>query len=276
MTPSARCLAQPDRHELVEAEAGNRDARDNRRMTQTVPVSTRNADHNWDAFDPDAYHRNNYATLRGDDTEILRIVRDWFHAAVPAGRLLCGIDVGTGSNLAPAFTLLPHCDELTLWEYATSNIEWLEKTLVDIPESWAPFALMGGHEWWRARVLLPRVAQTHQGSIFDLPERQWQIGTMSFVAESLTEDRAEFERATACFLEALKPNSPFAASFMESSEGYGVGDNWFPAVAVDHADVERLLLALGAVDLKVRHVDIDPVPIRAGYTGYLVATGRVR
>ena len=243
-------------------------------MTETT-AAVRNADVDWGRFGSQQYFAHNYAEMRADDARIIRLVRDWFAISVPAGTLLDGVDVGSGSNLYPAFALLPHCDRITLYEYADSNVAWLDGQLADLDESWAPFALAAsGFEWRQARIGLPKVARVQQGSVFDLPGRRWQVGTMAFVAESLTEDVAEFEDAVGRFHGALKPRAPFAAAFMEGSEGYSVGGVDFPAVSVGAAMVAGLFGRLGATDLAVHRVDIDPAPIRAGYCGYVVAVGR--
>lgn len=248
-------------------------------MTAAASTAPRNADVDWAAFDPAAYAEHNYALMRADDAQILGIARDWFRQAVPAGARLRGIDVGTGSNLYPALALALHCKQVTLYEHSAANVAWLRRELTDPAESWEPFWNLAGEgrdliPWEFAKHEFGRTTVIQQGSIFDLPRREWEIGTMAFVAESLTGDRGEFEDAVGCFLGALRPGAPFAAAFMENSCGYQVGDTWFPAVAVDHANVEALLRSLGACDLEVQHADIDPAPIRAGYSGYVTAVGR--
>jgi hypothetical protein len=97
---------------------------------------------------------------------------------------------------------------------------------------------------------------------------------MFFVAESLSDDRSEFEDAVARFLGVLRPGAPFAAAFMEKSVGYDVGGTRFPATAVDADDVFDVLRR-GAEDLRVERIDADDDPLRDGYTGMLLAMGRV-
>lgn len=242
-------------------------------MTETI-APTCNADAPWDEFDSAAYAAHNYATMRADDARIIRIVRDWFREAVPAGHRLRGIDVGAGSNLYPALTLLPYCVDVTLYEYSTANVRWLKRELADVSESWAPFALAAGSEWETARYGLERLCHPKQGSIFDLPKRRFEIATSFFTADSLTEDPEEFEDALDCFHGSLLPGAPFAVACMENSSGYTVGDVRFPAVAVDGPMLAKALDRLGATEVEVQRVEIDPKPIRPGYSGYLVANGR--
>ena len=70
-----------------------------------------------------------------------------------------------------------------------------------------------------------RLAAAHEirtVSIFDLPPRTWDLGSMFFVADGMTTDEAEFEPAVRSFLAALVPGSPFLMAFMEGSTGYDV------------------------------------------------------
>lgn len=266
--------------------------------TLDVPVHL-NADYDWDSFDPRYYFAHNYASLRRDDARMLALVRDWFTEALPVGRgPLEGIDVGSGANLYPALALLPHCDAVTLLEYSRENAEWLDAAVRDLPGSWRQFwrhltpavpppaaPPLGEPDepededaaFAQVRARMAKVCTVTQGSIFNLERRRWDLGTMFFVAESLTEDPGQFEEALRCFLGSLRPGAPFAAAFMECSQGYDVGGVHFPAVSVDENRLRAAFHSLGLVrGFKVRRVDIDPAPLRPGYTGYLVAIGHVQ
>ena len=59
---------------------------------------------------------------------------------------------------------------------------------------------------------------------------------------------------------------------MENSVRYDVNGVRFPATPVATNDV-LACLNNRSTDLVVRHIDIDPEPVHAGYTGYVVATG---
>jgi hypothetical protein len=115
-------------------------------------------------------------------------------------------------------------------------------------------------------------AGVEQRSVFDLPPAQWDLGTMFFVAESITGDPAEFRDAVARFVGALKPGAPFAATFMAGSDGYPVADTRFPALPITAADVREHLTALGADGLSVELLTTKH-RVREGYHGMIVATG---
>src|SRR5215813_2214758 len=87
-----------------------------------------NGEVDWSAFDSEAYFAHNYRTLRDDDREIMKIVRDWFVTAA-IGPEAVGVDVGTGTNLYPALAMLPFCSRLELRELSPPNVAWLKKQI---------------------------------------------------------------------------------------------------------------------------------------------------
>ncbi len=112
-------------------------------------------------------------------------------------------------------------------------------------------------------------------SIFDLPRRTWDLGSMYFVADGMTEDEAEFEQAVRSFLDALTPGAPFMMAFMEGSEGYDVSGVGFPSVRVTRASLGDLLGRLPVVGTDVLRTDNSARPLRSGYDGMLLVTGYV-
>jgi hypothetical protein len=248
----------------------------------------RNADVPWYRFDPNDYLARNYARVRSEDHRVVELVRDFFGGQFASGSApadLRGIDVGTGANLYPALSMLPFCESITLYEHAKSNLEWLvEQNAADWP-SWPDV----WHDFWSVlgdsphyadlgehpREALARRVEVVSGSVFalDPAARLWDIGTMFFVAESITSERAEFTAAVHGFLRVLRPGAPFFIAFMENSSGYEVAGIEFPAVAVDLADVAGCL-AGRADGVVVDRIEMGTGPkLRDGYSGMLVARG---
>lgn len=217
-------------------------------------------------------------------------MRDFFGAQFPSGHApagLRGIDVGTGANLYPALSMLPFCESITLYEHAKSNLEWLaEQTAADWPswtDVWSDFwTLLEESPHYAGLGELPRHALARRvevvpGSVFALDPSagRWDMGTMFFVAESITSQRGEFADAVHGFLGVLRPGAPFCIAFMENSLGYEVAGIEFPAVAVDHDDVTDCLSGR-ATNLVVDRIGTNGgPPLRDGYTGMIVACGRV-
>jgi NNMT/PNMT/TEMT family protein len=238
-----------------------------------------NKDFEWDAFDSDEYFQRNYQSLRKDDAEIINIVADFFHATGPEQWRERALDVGSGANIYPALTMLPFASRVTLCERSHRNRAWLQQELADPHVSWQDYwHQIGAHRPRYERIaapfdLLKRNADVRKGNIFTLKPNQFDIGTMFFVAESITTRKDEFERATRAFVRSLVPKAPFAAAFMRGSTGYSVGPNRFGAYSVTEDDVERCL-ATGALIKDIQIVESHD--LRDGYTGMIVATGRKR
>lgn len=245
-----------------------------------------NRDVAWDSFDPIAYWQHNYQSFRRDDRSILRLVGKHFQGHFgnrpPAGRT--GLDVGSGANLYPALAMLPWCEKIVLTDHSAANVAWLRQAIAQLPPSWEPFwsELVGTAryrpaDFAAARQLLAARGEVRRRSVFASDDGiRYDLGTMFFVAESMTNYPEEFEEATTRFLAALRPAAPFAAAFMDSSEGYLVADRSFPAVKSVTVDrVRAVLTGLGA-DATVTKIHVlAEDPLREGYDGMIVAVGTV-
>ncbi|NDU76650.1 methyltransferase [Actinomadura sp. DSM 109109] len=246
----------------------------------------------WDMFDPEKYVENNYKKLLLPDKEILTRgvahfaqVADWRNK-LGMGMFAHGIDVGPGSNLYPTLSMLAFCRKITLIEYGAANVEYLRREIQHLSDSWRPFwavisPFVGGRSFEWARQTLPERVEVVQGNLFtDLPLAEFDIGTMHFVAESLTAETQEVRWGVRNFTRSLMPRSPFAMANMEGSRGYWVGDVWYPAAPVSAQDVDWMLDLLAffkeveqiAKDGPSVHLDPEGRPVD-DYTGYLVSTG---
>jgi hypothetical protein len=256
-------------------------------MADAATNALHNADAPWSTFSSHDYWRRNYRELQAEDQEIIRRVCHFFISAfadrLPARR---SIDVGSGTNLYPALLMLPWSEQILLTDFSARNVDWLRRQLADNGAvwSWRTFwnevhEAVGYNEVDRPRKLLreaiisePGYAGIEQRSVFDLPRSRWDLGTMFFVAESITQDPSEFRAAVAGFVGALKPRAPFATAFMAGSDGYPVADTNFPALPITRDDVWLPLTELGASELSVDMLQTKH-RIRDGYAGMIVATG---
>jgi hypothetical protein len=181
--------------------------------------------------------------------------------------------------------VLPFVDSLVLYEYSAHNIGWLKGQQAAGWPIWGD-GLSAFWELYRAdpayaafgpdpRPLLDSRVQVTQGSVFDLDPavHGWfESGTMFFVAESLSDDYEEFAAAVGRFLGVLRPGAPFAAAFMEMSQGYHVDGVRYPATAVAVDDL-RAVLGRGGTALEFERIGTDGGALRPGYEGMIVATG---
>jgi hypothetical protein len=247
----------------------------------------RNAEARWDNFASQDYWRHNYAAVQSEDGEVIGQVSNFFiHTFAHRSRARRAIDVGSGANLYPALLMLPWTDQILLSDLSAPNVSWLRRQVLDedCEWDWLPF----WHELdWRsgysqicdprkqlgqACISEPGLAGIEQRSVFDLPAAQWELGTMFFVAESITQDIAEFLASLRSFVRALAPGAPFAATFMAESTGYQVAGIPFPALPITAEDIVEHFTALGVSGLSV-HFNQTQHRVRPGYCGMIVATG---
>jgi hypothetical protein len=250
-------------------------------------AALRNADAPWDHFSSQDYWCHNYMTVQPEDREIIDWAGGFFvQAFADRDRVRRAIDVGSGANLYPALLMLPWTEQILLSDFSASNVSWLRDQVRqdDSRWDWQPFwDELGSRPGYseigdprkqlrEACVSEPGLAGIEQRSIFDLPPAQWELGTMFFVAESMTQDGAEFHAALRCFARALTPGAPFATAFMAESNGYPVAGVEYPALSVTADDIAEHFTALGVSDLSV-HLNRTEDRVRPGYTGMIVATG---
>lgn len=240
-----------------------------------------NAQVRWAEFDPIAYVQHNYSVLQAEDAEILHLIRDHFvdHFRKQGVGPVSGIDVGAGANLYPALAMMPWCEEITLYERSPANVGYLKSQVDSYDENWDQFwGALCEDEAYSSLGTDPRerfrkVVWVEQGDLFDLArfEGRWSMGTMFFVAESMTTSHDEFALGVERFLRALAPGAPFAAAFMEHSKGYHAGEHFFPACDVGESEV-RASLEEFARDFKVQRLRSE-AEVRDGYSGMIVAYG---
>ncbi|NEC88305.1 SCO2525 family SAM-dependent methyltransferase [Streptomyces sp. SID12501] len=246
-----------------------------------------NSAYGWDAFDSEAYLNRNYARLHNEDHKILKIVRDFLCAqSFDVGAR--GVDVRSGSNLYPALAMLPFCSEISLLEFSEANRKWLSGRLAKgYLGNWDIFwRVLAENEVYRAvqgpgEQLRTRATVREWDILRSTPDERWDLGTMFFVADSITTDRAEFTTALRQFIALLKPGAPFVMTFMENFStgnfnGYKVGTRTFPALDIVESDVEDCLSDL--INGREFH-HIDPAaddPIRDGYVGMILVHGHTK
>ena len=237
----------------------------------------------WSDFDAVAYWENNYATVFPEDAQIIQCASKFLIKACD-GRspIRSAVDVGAGTNLYPALLMLPWTERIIFTEYAATNIDWLTENLAEAPGEWAwqPFwdlvaPLPGYRNVEQPRRRLATSHDIRHLSIFDLPRRTWDLGSMFYVADGITSDEAEFESAVHSFLSALTPGAPFMMAFMEGSAGYDVSGIRFPAVEVTPGSLNALLADLPVTGTDVLRTDNSVRRVRPGYDAMLLVTGYV-
>jgi hypothetical protein len=243
--------------------------------------SARNEAAAWSDFDADEYWKINYASVLPEDAHIIQCASKFLiEACGIRSQFKRAVDVGAGTNLYPALLMLPWAEHIVFTEYASTNINWLRDNLADTPGRWRwqPFwDLLADLPCYRT-VEQPRrrLAVAHEIrhlSVFKLPRRTWDLGSMFFVADGITSDKAEF--AVRTFISALMPGAPFIMAFMEGSTGYDVNGVRFPAVKITPRSLAALLAHLPVTTNDIVRTDNSIRKARPGYDAMLFVTGFV-
>jgi len=243
-----------------------------------------NADYPWGQFDSEAYFQHYYGEPHPDDDRVIRRAVEAMKRAPPVGAKLDVVDIGTGPNLIPLFCALPRAQSLTVWEYAESNIAWLEAEMrrAEMRPQWRHFWDVTREAYSPDYQLdddpmptLRAKSSVRQGSIFDLPRGVWDAATMFFCAESITGRMDEFEAACSAYALCVKRDGALAAAFLVRSSGYVVGDRRFPSLALTAETIETVF-AGHAREVKTETIGIVEREIRSGYSGFVFLTGIAR
>ncbi len=253
-------------------------------MPATAIKRSGNAAYQWDAFDSEAYFQHYYGEPHADDDCVIRCAVDAMKQIPLTGENLDIVDIGTGPNLIPFFCTLPRARSLTAWEYAQSNVAWLEAELAreDLRPQWQHFwgvtRAAYGSDFILSQNPIPDLrakCTITRGSVFDLPQRRWDAATMFFCAESITEKLEEFEAAVSAFAQCVKPGGALAAAFLVRSAGYEVSGRRFPVLHLS-ADTIEGVFALHASHPRATRIGIVDAEIRSGYSGFTFLTGIAR
>lgn len=233
-----------------------------------------NIDIDWDAFDPRLYLQANYTSVLPPDAEILRRLVEFYRDNKPHGKF---IEIGAGPNLYPILAALPYSDTIDALEHGTQNVHYLNRQFFGIEPIWK--------QWMTLLASLDPIYNTDleaqfkekvtvkHGDIFKLTKAEYDLASMHFVSDSLSEDLEEFYKANKCAVDAIRPGGLLTASFMENSQGYDSPGRKFPAVAITEKEVKESLSPYLS-DLSVYRIQTGGGIVRPGHTGMLLATGK--
>lgn len=254
----------------------------------TRPAPKRNAEADWQAFDPESYFQHYYGDPHPDDDALTFLAANALRLARgESPRGLDVVDVGTGPSLIPLLAALPAATKLTAWEYAEPNLAWLAQEIAahKLRPQWSHFwqtaRTAWSHEAASSCPLLPHdplpmlIERTRlvRNSIFDLPRHAFDAATMFFCAESITSSRSEFDLALSAFVGTVRPGGHIAAAFLAGSSGYEVSGRRFPAVSLASGEI-RARLARRLASLQVVPIGLSTHEVRSGYTGAIFVSGR--
>jgi hypothetical protein len=237
----------------------------------------RNADVDWDSWPVQEYLAENYRVVHPSDLAVIEH-HSAFYRSLGAGSVGSSVELGAGPNLYPLMLAAGVSHDIHAVEPSAASVAYLTRQLHEGPDpTWAPF--------WAACVqrqsalpatlteALARVRLTH-APIASVAPGGYDLASMHFVAESVTEELAEFRALCAAFVAAVRPGGLLVAAFMENMGRYHLGDgSTWPGYPVDTAAV-RAAFAPYTDRLDLERIDADPTLPEYGYTGMVLLTGR--
>ena len=238
-----------------------------------------NADLDWDRWPVPTYLAENYHDLHESDDAVI-VHHSVAYRALAPGSLDRAVELGAGPNLYPLLLASGVARRIDAVDRSAAGLGYLRRQLDGDPDPiWQVF-------WRRCRALNPglpatltdALARVHvrQGDAFALAGAGYDLASMHFVAESVTEDPDEFDGFCRAFVDTVRPGGHLVAAFMENMGRYELGDgSRWPGVPVDVAVVRQVFGPL-TEDLQVSRIDADPGLPEYGYTGMVLMRGRRR
>lgn len=238
-----------------------------------------NDDVDWDSWPVADYLAENFRELHPSDAAVIAHHSAFYRRLAPRS-LRCSVEFGAGPNLYPLILAAAASRRVDAVEAGAGNVAYLERQILDGPDaSWLPFHAL-------CRRLNPGLPATPAGALAPvrvvhadvraLPPGGYDLASMHFVAESVTEDRAEFAEFCRAFVRCVAPGGYLVAAFMENMPTYRVGpvSRW-PGCPVDPDIVTEVFKPLTR-DLTVTHIDTDPTLPDYGDSGMVLLKGRAR
>jgi hypothetical protein len=237
----------------------------------------RNRDVDWDAWPVEDYLSENYREIHPSDLAVIDH-HSRFYREFAAEGFARSLEFGAGPNLYPLMLAAAVSRHIDAVEPSAASVAYLTRQLGTGPDpSWDGF-----YRECRARRpdlptslhLAMRRVEVKRGTAADVERDAYDLGSMHFVAESVTEERDEFRALCARFVGSVRPGAPVVAAFMENMGRYGLGDgSRWPGYPVD---MDRVADAFAGTteDLVLSRIDADETLPDYGYTGMVLLTGR--
>jgi SAM-dependent methyltransferase len=246
-------------------------------MTASAPMHNDDAD--WDQWPVSVYLDTVYREVYPSDAAVIdhhsRVYRD-----IAPGSLDRTLEFGTGPNLYPLMLAAAASRRIDAIDYSRPNVEYLRQQLRDGPDlTWQAFYT---HCRERnpalPRTLTEALSRVHviHGNALAVPEDTYDLASMHFVAESVTERADEFDEFCRVFARSVRPGGHLIAAFMEMLPRYrlGAGPEW-PGYPIDAAMLHQVL-APHAEDLDIVRIGPDNVIAEHDSAGMLLVSARRR
>lgn len=213
----------------------------------------------WRRLDPDAYVAGNYADPYVADLRLAELLRRAWAELGPGRRML---EVGAGPNIYPVLIALAHGAEVEISDLHPANLDYVRGQARRLDPHWLHFlhGLPPGHSDRLATV------RTSLRNLFSLPAETWDVLSMNFVIESVTDSRENLARGIAAVAGALEPGGTLLSSHMLGFTGSEYAGERFDAVPFTLDEIRAEI----AEHLEIVETEILPQGeqlLRPGYSG---------
>jgi hypothetical protein len=237
----------------------------------------RNRDVDWDAWPVQDYLSENYRQMHPADLAVIEHHSRFYREFEPDS-FNRSVEFGAGPNLYPLMLAAGVSQRIEAIEPSAASVAYVNRQIGDGPdESWHEFY----SECRRRQPGLPdtleqalRRVEVRRGDADAVEQDAYDLASMHFVAESVTEHQDEFRALCARFVGSARPGAPVVAAFMENMGRYGLGDgSRWPGYPVDTDRVADAFTGI-ADDVVLERIDADETLPDYGYTGMVLLTGR--
>lgn len=237
----------------------------------------RNADVDWDRWPVEQYLKEIYEELHPVDAAIIDH-HNAIYRLLPPDSLTRSLEFGAGPNLYPLMLAAGCSRSIDAVDPSSGNVNYLRRQLREGPDDhWSDF-------YARCRIgndtlpqsladALSRVRVVQAGGL-SASQGSYDLASMHFVAEGVTESRDEFSALCLAFIRSVRPGGHLIAAFMENLPSYrlSVGPQW-PGYPVDEDKIRQVFHA-HTEDLVIDRLDTDPTLPAYGESGIVLMTAR--
>ena len=197
----------------------------------------------WDRFDPYTYLEDNYKTVHSADViTMARMVEKYMEIGKNDNVIL---EVGSGPNLLPILIALPFAKSITVIEYGQINLDYLNLCKNHIPivfKKWIKvlkYLYPQIYQRFNFSIEIQKKLNINFGTVYALPSDCYDIVSMHYVVESITNEKNQFDKGCKSVSNALVHGGTLMASFMLGSNGYSVSELNFPAIGIEVMDIHK-------------------------------------
>jgi len=226
----------------------------------------------WKNFNPETYIKHNYSNIHQEDKQIIRRLVKFYSQH---HLLKLGLDIGTGPNLYPLILMLPITKKIESIDFNRQNINYLKGQIMKMNRNWKRFFNFIKKIYKQSGINLINSLKTKviikQGDIYQLAEEKYDLVSMFFCAESITNDYEKFSSVCNKLINSVKINGLIVAAFMENSSQFFVGKIRHKTYLVNIKCLKKIF-SPRVKNLKIYKIHKAKIPLRPGYTGILLLT----